>query len=94
MSGKSIGRVAYLIPNQKFHFETTVIKVDDSLKQMYVGTSTGETLIYQLSTDSNKIIIKPKNILIPDPVQKSGRVKDLSLVNTVCRMMTVFLLQY
>lgn len=90
MSLLTAGKLAYLIPSQHFNFDTSVFKVIDQLKIICVGTTTGEILVYRYTSSANLLII-PKLILVPDPRQKTGAVRDVIVADCVHEEITASL---
>jgi len=90
MSIKSAGKLAYLIPSQRFEFDASVIYISELLKLLCVGCVTGEVLVYRYST-AKSFSLTPRFILIPDPRQKSGVVEDIVLCEFPYEEVTVTL---
>ena len=90
MSIQSAGKLAYLIPSQRLEFDTTLLRLFDLLKIVCVGTTTGETLVYRYSTATGKLLLIPKLILVTDPRQQAGSVRDIAIGDSLYEEITVF----
>lgn len=87
MSDKSIGKLAYMIPRGHFRFATSVLRFFKPLNILCAGCPTGEIVIYSFDPQSSSL--SPKLLLVPDPRQQSGAVKDLVLATSAYGELTV-----
>lgn len=89
MSLLSVGRLAYLIPSQHLKFDAAVCRLYDQLKIVCVGTTTGESLVYRYTSSLSNLLVIPKLILVPDPRQKAGAVRDMTIGDSLHDEITV-----
>ena len=90
MTAPGNGKLAFLIPSQNMKFETSLIRLFDLLKLLCVGTTTGEVLVYRYTSSMGQFAIIPKLLLIPDPEQKAGAVKDIAIGDALYEEITVW----
>jgi len=67
-----------MVPSQKLEFDGSVFSLFSSLGIICVGTTTGEIIVYQYTTQ-----LTSKLLLIPNPRQTSNATISILLVNSV-----------